>query len=136
MSEIRTFGWLSPSTKHLKTEQNGSSFRRCLKSEVFGNGTTLKSAEIRTFEFQTSTVVRKILSKQLCYRIPQKLKAPIQRQTAAVCDTRNVCGNLTTRQKSRGRKHWAGESTSCNSQTVMTHHILSIRYLIFHYNFT
>ena len=34
-----------PKTKGLKSEQNGSYFRHCLKSKPFGNGTTLESAE-------------------------------------------------------------------------------------------
>ena len=47
-------------TEHLKSEQNGSDFRNCPKSETFGNGTLFKNAEIRTFGFQTLTVLKKI----------------------------------------------------------------------------
>ena len=43
--------------EHLKSEQKGPDFRHCLKSELFDNGTIMKSAEIGTFGFQTLTVL-------------------------------------------------------------------------------
>ena len=44
-----------------------SSFDRSaiLKSELFGNGTTLESAEIRRFGFQTFTVLSKCYGSEL-----------------------------------------------------------------------
>ena len=39
-----------------KSKQNGSDFRQCLKSKLFGNGTIMQMSEIRTFGFQTFTV--------------------------------------------------------------------------------
>ena len=57
MSKIRTFSWSSRTTERLKSEQNGSDFRHCVKPELFGNGTTLESAEIQMFGFQTVTVL-------------------------------------------------------------------------------
>ena len=44
----------------MKSEQNGSDFRHCLKSEQFGNGTTLESAKIQTLGFQMFTVMHQI----------------------------------------------------------------------------
>ena len=59
------FGWSSWSTESLKFEQNGSDFRHCLKFKLFGNGTTLVNAEIRTFGLQTLTVFSKTLELSL-----------------------------------------------------------------------
>ena len=44
-----------------KPKQNGSDFRQCLKTELFGNVTLFRVSEIRTFGFQTLTVyIKKI----------------------------------------------------------------------------
>ena len=47
------FGWSSRTTERLKSKQNGLDIRHCLKSELFGNGTTLESAKIQTFQAVT-----------------------------------------------------------------------------------
>ena len=44
-------------TERLKSKQKCPVVGKCPKSELFGNGTILKSAEIGTFGFWRSTVI-------------------------------------------------------------------------------
>ena len=50
------FSWLSRSTERPKSELN-LNFGQCLKSELFHNQTKSENAKIRTFGFQTFTVL-------------------------------------------------------------------------------
>ena len=54
-SKIGTFVWNL--VDNGTSEQKGSDFRPCLKSELFDNGMIMKSAEIGTFGFLTLTVL-------------------------------------------------------------------------------
>ena len=61
-----------------KSEQTGSDFRQCLKSELFGNGTIMQMSKIRTFGFQTFTVT-------LIYRFIWNTSITFGRMTIQTC---------------------------------------------------